>query len=47
MSKRVSIMLDDDIDAKLRKIQAKKINETSTSYAFSNVINDILREYLK
>jgi len=40
-------MLDDDIDAKLRKIQAKKINETAESYAFSNVINDILREYLK
>lgn len=44
-SKRVTLMLDDDIDSKVRKIQAKKTLEGS--YSFSRAVNDVLREALK
>ncbi len=47
MSKRVSIMIDDDIDKKLRILQAKMIHQKQTSYSYSKAINDSLRQVLK
>jgi len=47
MSKRITIMLDDDLDKKLRIIQAKRIRKTHRSYSFSKCMNDILRKDLK
>ncbi|MDH3277901.1 MAG: hypothetical protein OEL77_06000 [Nitrosopumilus sp.] len=47
MSKRVTIMLDDDIDKKMRLLQAKMIQTTTSSVSFSNVLNQVLRENLK
>jgi len=47
MGKRVTIMIDDDIDKKLRLIQAKQISKTSSSVSFSNVLNEALRRQLK
>jgi len=44
MAKRVTIMLDDDLDKKLRMIQAKLIQSTNKSVSFSEVINEILRK---
>ena len=43
MSKRVTIMLDDDIDTKLRRRQAKIISSETKSVSFSSVINNVLR----
>ena len=45
--KRVTIMIDDDLDKKLRIRQAKMIQQSQTSYSFSRVINEIIRKTLK
>lgn len=42
MGKRVTIVLDDNVYEKLRKLQAKKIQESAASVSFSSVINDQL-----
>ncbi len=47
MAKRITIMIDDDLDKKLRLIQAKEITKTSSSVSYSRVINDTLRKQLK
>lgn len=47
MSKRITIMIDDVIDKKLRLIQAKQIANTSSSVSYSQVLNDMLRKQLK
>ena len=47
MAKRVTIMLDDDLDKKLRLIQAKAIQNTNSSVSFSRVVNETLRKKLK
>lgn len=47
MSKRITIMIDKDIDKKLRLIQSKRIAQESNSVSFSKVLNDILRKGLK
>jgi len=44
MAKRVTIMLDEDLDKKLRMIQAKLIQSTNMSVSFSEVINETLRK---
>ncbi|AJW70995.1 hypothetical protein [Nitrosopumilus adriaticus] len=46
MSKRVTIMLSDSLDKKIRLIQAKKIKEHAISYSYSKTINDILEKSL-
>ena len=47
MSKRVTIMIDGDLDKKLRQIQAKQIQETTSSISYSQVINETIRKSLK
>jgi len=47
MTKRVTIMLDDDNDKKLRMIQSKQIAKEQASFSFSRVLNDVLRKGLK
>ncbi len=47
MPKRVTIVLDDDLVRKLRKIQSKKISKTMEHVSFSRVINDELGKVLK
>ncbi len=47
MSKRITVVLDDDNIKKLRTIQAKKIKESDKSVSFSRVINDVLRKQLR
>ena len=47
MSKRVTIMIDDDLDKKLRLRQAKLISQEQSSYSYSRVLNEILRKALK
>ena len=43
MYRRVTIMLDENLEKKLRKIQAKLIKNSKKSISFSQVVNDILR----
>jgi hypothetical protein len=47
MAKRITIMIDDDLDKKVRLIQAKEITKTSSSVSYSRVLNDVLRKQLK
>ena len=47
MSKRITVMLDDDLDKKLHLIQAKAIQSTTSSVSFSTVLNETLRNSLK
>lgn len=47
MSKRVTIMIDDDMDEKLRIRQARMIQKERKSYSYSRVLNDSLRKTLK
>ena len=53
MAKRVTIIIDDDLDKKLRAIQAKEIiqnakdGSNAPSYSFSKAVNDTLRKRLK
>ena len=47
MAKRVTIMIDDDLDKKLRLLQSKLISKTNESVSYSSVINSELRKQLK
>jgi hypothetical protein len=46
MPKRITIMLDDDLATKLRKIQAEQIRKSGNSVSFSRVINETLKSVL-
>ena len=46
-AKRVTIMLDEDLEKKLRGIQAKKLLSENGSVSFSGVLNYTLRKALK
>jgi len=47
MSKRVTIMIDKDLDKKLRLRQAKLIQQEQSLYSYSRVLNETLRKVLK
>ena len=47
MSKRVTIVIDDDLDKKIRLRQSKMIQQNQTAYSFSKTLNDVLRKSLK
>jgi len=43
MAIRVTIMLDKDLDKKLRDIQANRIKYEIASVSFSNVVNEMVK----
>jgi hypothetical protein len=47
MSKRITIVLDDELVKKLRIIQAKNIVKLKKSVSFSSVVNNELRKAIK
>lgn len=47
VSKRITIMLDDAIHEKLRKLQAKMIQESGKSVSFSRMVNETLVQILR
>jgi len=47
MSKRITIMLDDDLLRKLYELQAKQIKDSTKSISFSRVLNEVVRKNLK
>jgi len=46
-SRRVTVMVDDDLLKKLRVIQAAKIRKSENSVSLSQVINHMLKKGLK
>jgi len=46
MSKRVTIMIADDLDKKIRTKQAYEIRKISASVSYSTTVNQILRKCL-
>jgi len=47
IAKRITIMIDDELDKKLRVIQANLIQKTNSSVSFSQTLNNQLRKSLK
>ena len=47
MSKRVTIMIDEELDRKLRQMQATRIEKENASISYSKVVNDCLRKAMK
>jgi len=47
MAKRITVVLDEKLDKKLRNIQSMKIRKSKKSVSFSRVINEELRKALK
>jgi len=47
MSKRVTIVIDEDLDKKLRLRQTKIIHQKHVSCSFSEVLNESIRKVLK
>ena len=47
MGKRITIMIDEDLDKKLRLRHAKLIQQQQSSYSYSRVLNETLRKVLK
>ncbi|MBC8516529.1 MAG: hypothetical protein ISR81_03370 [Nitrosopumilus sp.] len=46
MSKRTTILIDGDLDKKIREYQAKIMKKTNLSYSYSKAVNDLLRKVL-
>ena len=40
-------MIDDELDKKLRQLQAKLIQREQSSFSYSKVINETIRKVLK
>ena len=47
MGKRITIMIDEDLEKKLRMIQAKTIASSKEGVSFSQVLNKTLRKAIK
>jgi len=47
MAKRITVMIEDDLNKKLHLIQAKAIQSTNSSVSFSYTVNEMLRKKLK
>ena len=47
MSIRVTIMIDEDLDKKIRIRQAKRIQQENSTCSFSKMLNEVLRKSLK
>jgi hypothetical protein len=46
MPKRTTILIDDDLDKKIREYQAKIMKKTNLSFSYSKAVNDLLRKAL-
>ena len=42
MAKRVTIMIDDEVDRRVRQYQAQKMLDTNKAYRYSDAVNDLL-----
>ena len=46
MVRRATIMIEEDLDKKIRAYQAKKMQKQNSTYSYSKAVNDIIRECL-
>ena len=46
MGRRVTIMIEDSLDKKIRQFQAKIIQKENSTYSYSKAVNDLLRKTL-
>ena len=44
MVRRVSVVMDDDLDKKIRVLQAKTIQKKNAPYSYSKAVNNLLRK---
>ena len=42
MKKRVTLMMDDEMDCRIREYQAKMMLERNGAYSYSDAVNDLL-----
>ena len=47
MAKRVTVMIDENLDKKIRVLQAKQIKKTTGSVSYSRVLNELLKKQVK
>ena len=47
MPKRVTVVISDELDKKIRNLQAKMIQSSTSNVSYSGVINEILKKELK
>jgi hypothetical protein len=47
MTKRITVLLADDLLKKLHEIQAKQIKRSAKSISLSHIVNETLRKSLK
>jgi len=47
MARRVTVMINDNLDKKIRLLQAKMIQKENKSISYSFVVNSILKNSLK
>jgi hypothetical protein len=47
LGKRVTVIISDELDKKLRNLQAKMIKSDSAHVSYSGVINELLKKELK
>ena len=46
MPRRVTIMVEDELDKKIRIYQTKKMQKLNSTYSYSKAVNDILKKLL-
>ncbi len=46
-AKRITIIIEDSLDKKLRILQAKQIVKSAKGVSFSSIVNEVLRKSLK
>ena len=44
MTRRISIIMDNDLDKKIRELQAKTMQKENRAYRYSKAVNDLLRK---
>jgi len=44
MARRVTIMIENDLDKKIRAYQAKKIQKENSTFSYSKTVNELLRK---
>ena len=46
MGRRVTIMIEDSLDKKIRQFQSKTMQKENSTYSYSKAVNDLLRKAL-
>jgi len=44
MGRRVTVMIEDGLDKKIRNYQAKILQKNNSTYSYSKAVNDLIRK---